>query len=101
MKKLKSVVLEEKIKEYWADSNRNIIDKKILNEYVKGDFNIELIEDIGFFEDNMDNVFKYKTIVKIFNNGNLIKKKLFWVNYNKWLGFNNKMLIEETFKLIS
>jgi hypothetical protein len=101
MKKLKSVVLGEKIKEYWADSNRNIIDKKILNEYVKGDFNIELIEDIGFFEDNMDNVFKYKVIVKIFNNGNLIKRKLFWVNYNKWLGFNNKMLIEETFKLIS
>ena len=100
MKKVKSIILDEITKEYWADSNRNIINKKILNEYIKGNFNIELMEDIFFFEDDVNNIGIYKTIVKIFNNGNLVKRKLFWMGSNKWLGFDNEMLIGETFKLI-
>ena len=66
-----------------------------------GDFDIELIEEIGFFTDNVDEIMNYKTIVKVFNNGKLVKRKLFWMGCDKWLGFNHEMLINEVFKVIN
>jgi hypothetical protein len=101
MVNVKSVILKEQVKKYWADSNRNIVDRKILNEYVKGDFNIELIEEIGFFTDNVEDIMNYKTIVKVFNNGKLVKRKLFWMGYDKWNGFTHDMLVSEVFKSIN
>jgi len=41
---IKSVIVKEQVKEYWADSSKNIIDKTILNSYVKDDLDIELME---------------------------------------------------------
>jgi hypothetical protein len=101
MVNVKSVILKEQVKKYWADSSKSIIDRKILNEYVKGDFNIELIEEIGFFTDNVEDIMNYKTIVKVFNNGKLVKRKLFWMGYDKWNGFTHDMLVSEVFKSIN
>jgi hypothetical protein len=94
---VKSVILEEQVKKYWDDSNLSIIDRTILNSYVKDDLDIELVEKIGFFTDNKDEIMNYKTIVKVFNNGKLIKRKLFWMG-NKWDGFTHEMLIDKVLK---
>jgi hypothetical protein len=101
MVNVKSVILKEQVKKYWADSSKSIVDRKILNEYVKGDFNIELIEEIGFFTNNVEDIMNYKTIVKVFNNGKLVKRKLFWMGYDKWNGFTHDMLVSEVFKSIN
>ena len=101
MVNVKSVILKEQVSKYWADSSKSTVDREILNVYVKGDFDIELIEEIGFFTDNVDKVINYKTIVKVFNNGKLVKRKLFWLGYDKWLGFNHEMLVNEVFKVIN
>ena len=92
---IKSVILKEQVNKYWADSSKSTVDRKVLNVYVKGDFDIELIEEIGFFIDNVDNIMNYKTIVKVFNNGKLVKRKLFWMGYDKWNGFTHEMLINK------
>ena len=101
MVNVKSVILKEQVKEYWADSSKSIIDRKVLNVYTKDEFDIELLEEIGFFIGKEDNVMNYKTIVKVFNNGKLVKRKLFWMGYDKWLGFNHEMLVNEVFKVIN
>jgi hypothetical protein len=101
MVNVKSIILKEQVKKYWADSSKSIVDRKVLNVYVKGDFDVELIEEIGFFTDNVDEIMNYKTIVKVFNNGKLVKRKLFWMGYDKWLGFNHEMLINEVFEVIN
>jgi hypothetical protein len=100
MVNVKSVILKEQVKEYWADSSKSIIDRKVLNVYTKDEFDIELLEEIGFFIGKEDNVMNYKTIVKVFNNGKLVKRKLF-LGYDKWLGFNHEMLVNEVFKVIN
>ena len=92
---VKSIIVKEQVKEYWADSSKSIIDRTILNSYVKGDLSIELMEEIGFFTYKKDDIMNYKTIVKVFNNGKLIKRKLFWMGYDKWDGFTHEMLINK------
>jgi hypothetical protein len=101
MVNVKSVILKEQVNKYWADSSKSIIDRKVLNVYTKDEFDIELLEEIGFFIGKEDNVMNYKTIVKVFNNGKLVKRKLFWMGYDKWLGFNHEMLVNEVFKVIN
>jgi hypothetical protein len=79
---VKSVIIKEQITEYWADSSKSIIDRTILNSYVKDNLSIELMEEIGFFTYKKDDIMNYKTIVKVFNNGKLVKRKLFWMGYD-------------------
>ena len=43
MVNVKSVILKEQVSKYWADSSKSTVDREILNVYVKGDFDIELI----------------------------------------------------------
>jgi len=100
MKVIENIVLKENAKEFWYDSNRTIIDKKVLRKYIKDDIEIELVEDFGFFEDKKDNIIGYKTVIKLFNKGELIKRRLFWTGPGKWNGYSNEMLIDEVFKLI-
>lgn len=101
MVNIKSVILNQETKPYWADSSKSTIDSKILNLYIKGEFDVELIEDIFSFTDNVGEVVNFKTVIKVFNNGNLVKRKLFWMGYDKWSGFTHEMLINETFKTIN
>jgi hypothetical protein len=90
---VKIVILEEQVKKYWADSSKSIIDQTVLYSYIKEGFNIELMEEIGFFIDDQEDIMNYKTIIKVFNDGKLIKRKLFWMGYDKWKGFTHEMLI--------
>jgi hypothetical protein len=90
---VKIVILEEQVKKYWADSSKSIIDQTVLYSYIKEGFNIELMEEIGFFIDDKEDIMNYKTIIKVFNDGKLIKRKLFWMGYDKWKGFTHEMLI--------
>ena len=98
---VKSVVLEQKTEKFWGDCNLSITNKKVLNLYTKGNFDIELVENLGFFVGKEEDVMNYKTTIKISQGGNLIKRKLFYMGYDKWNGFNHEMLVNEVFKTIN
>jgi hypothetical protein len=49
----------------------------------------------------MDDKIKHKVIVKIFDNGNLVKRRLYWLGYDVNKDFSNEELIEKTFKLLN
>ena len=83
-------------KPYWADENLNVVNKKVLQKYVKDGYDIEAIEETGFFEGNENNKYNYKTIIKVFKDGNLVDKKLFWTGYDKWKGMSTEDLINIT-----
>jgi hypothetical protein len=92
---VKSTILKEQVKEYWDDSSKSVIEREILHSYIKDSFDIELMEEIFFFTHDKNDIINHKTIIKIFNNGKLIKRKLFWMGYDKWSGFNHEMLINK------
>jgi hypothetical protein len=88
-------VIDEKIRKYWDDENREIVDQTILNKYVYSGYEVELIEWIFYFIDDRE-IAHYKTIVKIFKDGNLVSRKLFWMGYDKWNGLEHEDLIKIT-----
>jgi arsenate reductase-like glutaredoxin family protein len=99
MKKIKETIIENVIKNYYNDENMKSIERKTLSNYVKDNFNIELLEyDLLSLDESKKT--NYNTTVKIFENGKLIKRKLFWTGYNKWNGYSKEDLINETIKLI-
>jgi hypothetical protein len=101
IKLIETKLLSEVEKEYWDDNSRHIIEKTVLNVYVKDKFKIELTEYFGVFSDKQDNKIRYKTIIKIFEGTSLVKRKLWWLTSERIEKMNNEELIEETFKLTS
>ena len=99
MKKIKETIIENVIKNYYNNENMKSIERKTLSNYVKDNFNIELLEyDLLSLDESKKT--NYNTTVKIFENGKLIKKKLFWTGYDKWSGYSKEDLINETIRLI-
>ena len=63
-----------------------IVDRTTCTSFVKDKFNVKVIVDEFWFENNEDEKEMMKVVVKIFNNKSLIKNKLFWTGYDKWKG---------------
>ena len=89
-------VLSLNSKPYWADKNLNVVNKKVLQKYIKDGYDIEVMVETGFFEGDENNEFNYKTIVKVFKDGNLVKRKLFFTANDKWKGMSTEDLINIT-----
>jgi hypothetical protein len=94
-------VLSQDKEPYWAEDNVFIVNKKISTTYTKDGYDIEVIDDQGYFEGQEDKKFRYKLIIKILKDGNLIKKKLFWTDYDKWKGMSDEDFINYTIQLIN
>lgn len=90
MKKLNEVVLKEVVSEFWGDGSKNFIDKTILTTYSKSGMGVEVEEEVGVFGMGVVN---YKTIVRVLDEGKLMKSKIFWVGCDKWDGFGHKELV--------
>ena len=101
MKLIETRLLSETQYPYWEDNTKTVIDRIEVSKYEKDNFIIELTEDYGLFTHKMDSKIKHKTVVKIFNEGNLVKRRLYWLGYDKNKDFSNEELIEKTFKLLN
>jgi hypothetical protein len=101
MKLIETKILFETQKPYWEDETKIIIDRIEVSKYEKDNFIIELTDDYGLFTHKMDDKIKHKVIVKIFDNGNLVKRRLYWLGYDINKDFSNEELIEKTFKLLN
>ena len=101
MKLIETKILSETQKPYWEDKTKTIIDRIEVSKYKKDNFIIELTDDYGLFIHKMDDKIKHKVIVKIFDNGNLVKRRLYWLGYDINKDFSNEELIEKTFKLLN
>jgi hypothetical protein len=99
IKLIETKILNEVIEEYWDDSSRHIKESILVNVYVKDKYKIEVNEYLGVFLDKLDTKIRYKTIIKIFEGNDLIKRKLWWLSSERIKKMNNEELIEETFKL--
>lgn len=81
-------ILKTKQEPYWADKSQMMTDQTVLNEYEYKGHHIEVIQELGFFNDDPSNIIIYRTYIKIYKDGVKIKRKLFysdttvdWVKY--------------------
>jgi hypothetical protein len=94
MKLIKNLILKENIESYWNDNSLTIKDYTSLSVFLKGKFEIELKQELGYFINKPENVMVYRTYIKIFEGEKLIKRRLFYGdNGVKW-----KQFVTETLK---
>jgi hypothetical protein len=94
MKLIKKEITKEDIKPYWNDDSRMVKDYTSLSVFSKGNYEIELKQELGYFIDKPENIIMYRTYIKIFKGEKLIKRRLFYGdNGVKW-----KQFITETLK---
>jgi hypothetical protein len=94
MKLIKNLILKENIESYWNDNSLTIKDYTSLSVFLKGKFEIELKQELGYFINKPENIMVYRTYIKIFEGEKLIKRRLFYGdNGVKW-----KQFVTETLK---
>jgi len=100
MEQIKTEVLSLIDSKAWWDKKLKVVDRTTCTNFVKDKFNIEVVVDEFWFDDNEEEKEIMKVVVKIFNNNSLIKHKLFWAGYDKWKGMSIEDFVNYTFKMI-
>jgi len=100
VKQIKTNVISISKNEAWWDSKLMVTDRITLKKYVSGKFNIDVMVDDFWLEDNKKKIVKNKVIVNIFNGNKKLKRKLFWMGTTKWDNMSIKDLVIHTLKTI-
>jgi hypothetical protein len=100
MEQIKTEILSLKDSKAWWDKKLKIVDRTTCTSFVKDKFNVKVVVDEFWIDDNEDEKEMIKVVVKIFNNNSLIKNKLFWTGYDKWAGMSIEDFVNYTFKMI-
>ena len=85
---METKIIKEDIQPYWEDETKLIKEQIVVNNYSKDGFDIELKKEIGWFIDRPNDVMVYRTYVKIFKEGKMLKRRLWYVenpNYNEFI----------------
>ena len=85
---METKIIKEDIQPYWEDETKLIKEQTVVNNYSKDGFDIELKKEIGWFIDRPNDVMVYRTYVKIFKEGKMLKRRLWYVenpNYNEFI----------------
>jgi hypothetical protein len=100
VKQINTNVISISKNEAWWDSKLMVVDRTTLTKYVSGKFNIDVVVDDFWLEDNKKKIVKNKVIVNIFNGNKKLKRKLFWIGATKWDNMSIKDLVMYTLKTI-
>jgi hypothetical protein len=100
MNLIKTEILSLKDSKAWWDKKLKIVDRTTCTSFVKDKFDVKVVVDEFWFENNEDEKEMIKIVVKIFNNNSLVKNKLFWAGYDKWKGMSIEDFANYTFKMI-
>ena len=100
MNLIKTEILSLKDSKAWWDKKIKIVDRTTCTSFVKDKFDVKVVVDEFWFENNEDEKEMIKIVVKIFNNNSLIKNKLFWTGYDKWKDMSIEDFVNYTFKMI-
>ena len=100
MNLIKTEILSLKDSKAWWDKKLKIVDRTTCTSFVKDKFDVKVVVDEFWIDDNEDEKEMIKVVVKIFNNNSLIKNKLFWTGYDKWKDMSIEDFVNYTFKMI-
>lgn len=81
-------IIKEDIQPYWDDETQFIKEQTVVSNYSKDGFDIELKKEIGWFIDRPNDVMVYRIYVKIFKEGKMLKRRLWYVenpNYDEFI----------------
>lgn len=81
-------VIKEDIHPYWDDDKELIKEQTVVSNYSKDGFDIELKKEIGWFMSKPNDIMVYRTYVKIFKDGKMIKRRLWYIdnpNYDEFI----------------
>ena len=81
-------IIKEDIQPYWDDETQFIKEQTVVSNYSKDGFDIELKKEIGWFIDRPNDVMGFRTYVKIFKEGKMLKRRLWYVenpNYDEFI----------------
>ena len=81
-------IIKEDIQPYWDDETQFIKEQTVVSNYSKDGFDIELKKEIGWFIDRPNDVMVFRTYVKIFKEGKMLKRRLWYVenhNYDEFI----------------
>jgi len=76
---METKIIKEDIQPYWEDETKLIKEQTVVSNYSKDGFDIELKKEIGWFIDRPNDVMVYRTYVKIFKEGKMLKRRLWYV----------------------
>ena len=81
-------ITKEDIQPYWDDETKFIKEQTIVSNYSKDGFDIELKKEIGWFIDRPNDIMVFRTYVKIFKEGKMLKRRLWYIenpNYDEFI----------------
>jgi hypothetical protein len=95
MKLISKEITKEQTNPYWGNNSLSIKDYTSTSKFLKGKFEIELKQELGYFTNTPEKIMIYRTYIRIIKEGKLIKKRLFYgSNGTKWKQFVTEIIEE-------
>jgi hypothetical protein len=80
-------IVNEQIKPYWYDEKQLIKEQTLVSEYEYNNHIIELKQQQFYFMNEPDNIGTYRTYVRIYKNGEMMKRRLWYIDNPDWETF--------------
>jgi len=80
-------IVNEQIKPYWYDEKQLIKEQTLVSEYEYNNHTIELKQQQFYFMNEPDNIGTYRTYVRIYKNGEMMKRRLWYIDNPDWETF--------------
>jgi len=77
-------IVNEQIKPYWYNEKKLVKMQTLVSEYVYNDYTIELKQEQYYFMNKPDDIRTYKTYVRIYKNGEMMKRRLWYIDNPDW-----------------
>jgi len=77
-------IVNEQIKPYWYNEKKLVKMQTLVSEYVYNDYTIELKQEQYYFMNKPDDIRTYKTYVRIYKNGEKMKRRLWYIDNPDW-----------------
>ena len=77
-------IIKEEINPYWANEKELIKNYTLLSKYSDKGYEIELKQEQGYFLNKPNDLITYRTYVRIYKNGEMIKRRLWYIDNPDW-----------------
>ena len=84
--------IDEQIKPYWYDEKQLIKEQTLVSEYEYNDYTVELKQQQFYFMNEPDNIGTYRTYVRIYKNGEMMKRRLWYIDNPDWELFTKNFI---------